>query len=264
MKHILIALVLWLFFFPTISMASTSSIPFTHKETYGTWKRIVGSGPNDPLYVSFQKNYGMPDANGTFFDSAKIAVLEPPKSSANYASLLDFMTPKPFTGDKSTVRLENDLLTFSEVYLGGAKGKLIRGTARLIYINNMYPVTNMLAKGYFFDTPKGIIEVLVQIRSAKGDILKIEQDVDIMVNSFRFGLPEDIALIRLIKTFKPGNIPINPPKQEKKTIPATWIYYGLGIIGAILLVLILPRIIKLLPKKKLTKKQRRKNKSKNS
>ena len=204
--------------------SSTSSIPFVHKKIFGTWKKQIGSKPDEPLYVSFIRNYGLPDAQGTFFDSAKIAVLEPPKEHANYESLLDFMTPKEFTGDKNQIRMENDPLSFYEIKLGGAKGKAIRGTGRLIYIDNTYPVTNMLAKGYFFSTEKGVIEVLVQIRSVKGDLGKIEQDVDELVNSFRFGLEGDIELMELIKNNKPGK-PVEPPKQ-KKAFPYIYLAYG--------------------------------------
>jgi hypothetical protein len=258
MKQILITVLIWFLFFPMQSKASTSSIPFTHKTLYGTWKKQIGSKPEEPLYVSFLRNYGLPDPNGTFFDSAKVAVLEPPKDQSSYPVFLDFLSPKPFNGDKS-VRMENDPLSFFETTLGGAKGKVIRGTGRMIYNNNLYPTTNMIAKGYYFDTKKGIIEILVQIRSVKGDIIKIEQDVDDLINSFRFGLPEDIALIRLLEMKSPDTVPVVLPKQSKPMIPKVILFYILGLAGIVILILVAIKIMKRIPKKKLTKKQRRKN-----
>ena len=263
MKNILIILLVSWFLFPVNTIASTSSIPFTHKPLYGIWKKQVGSKPEDPLYVSFLRNYGIPDAQGTFFDSAKIAVLEPPKEHANYESLLDFMTPKEFTGDSKQLRMENDPLTFSETTLGGAKGRVIRGTGRLIYLDSLYPTTNMLAKGYFFETEKGVLEILVQIRSAKGDINKIEQDVDELVNSFRFGLPEDSAFIRLLKEIKPGKTPVEQPKNSNK-LPVHFLFYaGAGIVVILCLLFLFARINTSkseLKTKKVSGKKKRKNK----
>jgi hypothetical protein len=260
MKQIIIAVLIWLIFCHGQSIASTSSIPFTHNPTYGTWKKIIGSKPNDPLYVSFQKNYGLPDSNGTFFDSAKVAVMEPPKEHANFSSLLDFMTPKPFTGSTS-LRMENDPLTFQDITIGGATGKAIRGTGRLIYNNNLYPPTNMLAKGYIFETQKGVIEILIQIRSVKGDILKLEQDVDEMVGSFRFGLPDDIALMKLMKTYKPPTKPVNIPKKEK-SCPYIWIYTFVGFFGASFLAYSILRALKKDKKVKQSIKKQKKKKDK--
>lgn len=257
MKQIMITVLIWILFCSGESIASTSSIPFTHNPTYGTWKKIIGSKPDDPLYVSFQKNYGLPDSNGTFFDSAKIAVMEPPKEHANYSSLLDFMTPKPFTGSTS-LRMENDPLTFSEITIGGATGKAIRGTGRLIYNNNLYPPTKMLAKGYIFETQKGVIEILIQIRSVKGDILKLEQDVDEMVGSFRFGLPDDIILMKLLKTYKHSSKPVVLPKKNSFSLPFYLVKYAIWLVIGILFLLISKKLVPPLSKGKVNKKQKRK------
>lgn len=236
MKRILLLIVAMMFMIPCHSFALTSTIPLTHKTLYGTWKKVVGSGPTDPLYVSFQRNYGLPDEQGTYFDSAKIVVMEPPKEHANYESLLDFMTPKAFSGDKNLF-MENDPLTFYEITLGGAKGKAIRGTGRLIYRDNIYPPTNMLAKGYFFTTEKGIIEVLVQIRSAKGDIEKIEQDVDDLVNSIRFGLPEDNLLIKYLKSNQANQEAMKPKPSDKVKLPIGMVLGGAGLLSLLLVFL---------------------------
>jgi hypothetical protein len=259
MKNILVFLLICLIFIPITANSSTSSIPFVHNKIFGTWKKQIGSKPDEPLYISFIRNYGLPDAQGTFFDSAKIAVLEPPKEYANYESLLDFMTPKEFNGDKEKIRMENDPLTFYEIKLGGAKGKAIRGTGRLIYIDNTYPVTNMLAKGYFFSTEKGILEVLVQIRSVKGDLGKIEQDVDELVDSFRFGLEGDIALMELIKTYKPGK----PVEQAEKVSQFSYQYLIYGGSGLLLILILVFFVLKKHRPKNKGKTKKRPKKSEN-
>jgi len=195
---------------------------------------------DQPLYITFIRYYGQPDEKGQFFDSAKITVMEPPETHANYTDFNTFMTEEA-KAPNNKITITRDKITFYDFKLGGAIGKAIRGQGKVSSSDPIFPSTSILGKGYFFDTNLGVLEILIQIQTVKGDLLKLEEDVDSFISSFRLGLPEDLQILQWIR-FKnvsnPNNEPVKIPSPPFPFLTLILLSAGTLLLGILFVIFI--------------------------
>lgn len=242
--------------YPDLSQAK----PFFHKETYGKWTEKVSSdGSQEPLYITLTKEYGSPDANGIVYDRATIVIMEPPSGHDSYTEFEKFMSPDSVPSSQG-FQIQADPVTSSTFMIGAFTAKVLRGTGTLTKMDGLISDSKLLGKGYYLTIQDRIIEVLVQVQTVYGDIQKIEDEIDDLVTSFRFGQPEDLLIIRAIKGIpfqtEKSITPLEPVKNTNKALPWNW----LVILFFLVLVLLVGYF--LLPKAPHTKKQKSKKKVK--
>ena len=213
--------------------------PFTHKETYGKWtKKVVSDGSEAPLYITFTKEYGAPDEQGIVYDRASITVMEPPSDHNSYEEFAKFMSPESIQQPEN-IRLTADPVESYTMYIGGIKAKILSGTGSMVSLNGSTPNFQLLGKGYYLTLQERVIEILAQVQTVKGDLEKIEAEIDEFVTSFRFGETEDLIIVRAIKGI-PFQLTASPSPISKKPtglqIPWDWIILVGVSIGLIILV----------------------------
>lgn len=209
-------------FFPSLLYAK----PFTHQETYGKWtKKIASDGSKEPLYVTFTREFSLPDEQGVVNDKATITVMEPPSGHASYDEFSQFMSPDNIQQPKN-FRLTAEPVISSTLYIGGFQAKVISGTGSVVSLDGSVQNLKLLGKGYYLSLPNRIIEILVQVQTIRGDLEKLEAEIDAFVSSFRFGEAEDLLIVRAIKgipfQWVNPNQPTNLPPQ-RHTTPWIWI-----------------------------------------
>jgi len=107
-----------------------------------------------------------------------------------------------------------------------------------------------------------VIEILAQVQTVKGDLGKIEAEIDRFVSSFRFGEAEDLLIVRAIKQIPfqidpPPVLPVTNP--YKIQIPWDWIILIGVSVGLILMVWLINRRHRKAVKRKTLPKKRKKS-----
>ena len=243
--------------YPDLSQAK----PFFHKETYGKWTEKVSSdGSQELLYVILTKEYGSPDANGIVYDRVTIVIMEPPAGHDSYAEFEKFMSPNSVPSSQG-FQIQADPVTSSTFMIGAFPAKVLRGTGTLKTMDGSISDSKLLGKGYYLTIQERIIEVLVQVQTVYGDIQKIEDEIDDLVTSFRFGQPEDLLIIRAIKGIpfqtEKSITPLEPIKITKKAFPWSWFFVIFFLIVLLLVGYVYYK------KRRPLKKQKSKKKMKN-
>ncbi|MDD4663374.1 MAG: hypothetical protein PHD83_01755 [Caldisericia bacterium] len=235
--------------------------PFTHKETYGKWtKKVASDGSESPLYITFAKEYSTPDEQGVVYDRASITVMEPPSDHNSYEEFSKFMSPESIQQPEN-IRLTANPVESYTMYIGGIKAKVLSGTGSMVSLNGSTPNFHLLGKGYYLTLRDRVIEILAQVQAVKGDLKKIEAEIDELVTSFRFGEAEDLIIVRAIKgipfqlTNSSSTMPIKPTKLQ---IPWDWMILVGVSIGLIILVWLIHKNQRRSSTGKLGKKKRTK------
>ncbi len=219
---------------------------------------MASDGSESPLYITFAKEYGAPDEQGVVYDRASITVMEPPGDHNSYEEFSKFMSPENIQQPEN-IRLTANPVENYTMYIGGIKAKVISGTGSMVSLNGSTPNLQLLGKGYYLTLQDRIIEILAQVQTVKGDLKKIEAEIDELVTSFRFGEAEDLIIVRAIKgipfqlTNSSSTLPIQPTKLQ---IPWDWVILVGVSIGLIILVWLIHKNQRRSSTGKLRKKKR--------